>query len=291
MKNFYKGIALCAILLIPAVSFASFDVSLKYGSKGQAVVDLQDFLTDQGTYTGKMDGRFGLGTLKSVEAWQTSVGLSPDGYFGKASRATANTVLASLLQASDATEQAETGTVSNSTTIDGCTSTDGFSVTTGQKCDGTVPKAVSDIGTQARLDIISSQLNTIAQNTTPSITVDILDTTQTAESDSPVYVTTDELGTGLSMEWSSKGPERPLDEIFIPSLSIWTNNAQVGDIVTLTFNNGTPDTKIVNHVGGDGIGVAWSFNNLNYNLNYPVYVEIQRGNQIATENLTAIDNK
>ena len=52
-------------LLVPVFAFASFDTSLKYGSKGSAVTELQDFLQNQGVYSGKVDGWFGLGTLKA----------------------------------------------------------------------------------------------------------------------------------------------------------------------------------------------------------------------------------
>lgn len=164
---------LLAVLIIPSVSFASFDTSIKYGSRGQAVVDLQDFLTDQGTYTGKLDGRFGLGTLKSLEAWQTSVGLSADGYFGRGSRAKANEILASLLQGSDATELSETGTIAPTATVPGCNSNVGYSVTTGTKCDGTssvssdtqtLISKVNDLST--KLDAQTQLQQQIVTNTT-----------------------------------------------------------------------------------------------------------------------------
>lgn len=155
------------LLLIPSLSLASFDTSLKYGSRGDSVTDLQDFLQDQGFLTGKIDGKFGLGTLKSVQAWQTSVGLTADGYFGKGSRAKANEVLATLLQGSDAAAQAE-----GNTYPDGCTSTEGYSVNTGLKCDVT-STPVTDPTTQTKLDALTTQvqnLNTqlqqqIVQNT------------------------------------------------------------------------------------------------------------------------------
>jgi peptidoglycan hydrolase-like protein with peptidoglycan-binding domain len=99
-------------IIMPVLAFASFDISLKYGSRGDAVMELQDFLTDQSFLTGKIDGRFGFGTLKAVKSWQSANGLISDGYFGKGSRAKANNILADLLKDSDATEQAETGNIS-----------------------------------------------------------------------------------------------------------------------------------------------------------------------------------
>ena len=122
----------------------SFDVSLKYGSTGDPVEQLQDFLQDQGFYQGKMDGKFGLSTMRAVMAFQKANSLNPDGYFGKASRAKANSILATILQPSENAEQAETGTVApainaaatntiTTSTIAGCTSNIGFSSTTGHR--------------------------------------------------------------------------------------------------------------------------------------------------------------
>lgn len=110
-----KIIYLLALLLIPFVSFASFDVNLKYGARGEAVVDLQDFLKDEGFYAGKVDGKFGLGTLKGVKAWQSTNSLRADGFFGPLSRTKANENISIVLAASDSQEQEETGTVAEPT--------------------------------------------------------------------------------------------------------------------------------------------------------------------------------
>lgn len=137
------GFLVAVLVLVPTVSFASFDVSLKYGSRGDDVSELQDFLQDQGNYTGKVDGKFGLGTLKAVKAWQNVNELNVDGYFGRASRVKANEILAQILSASNAMELAETGGVSSpSSFIDGCTSLNGYSITTGRKCDGSTPTPI-----------------------------------------------------------------------------------------------------------------------------------------------------
>ena len=64
-------------VLVPVLVFASFDISLKYGSRGDSVIELQDFLQDQGVYSGTIDGRFGLGTRKAVIAFQKATGV-PD---------------------------------------------------------------------------------------------------------------------------------------------------------------------------------------------------------------------
>lgn len=158
-----------AILLIPSLSFASFDVSLKYGSRGDAVSELQDFLTDQNIYTGKIDGKFGLGTVKAVKAFQSTNNLSADGYFGKGSRAVASSILAAELKTSDDAEMAETGTVTPaSSTLPGCTSTTGFSSTTGHPCSGSTPTPVSDTGTQAAINSLTQTITQLQQQVAAS---------------------------------------------------------------------------------------------------------------------------
>jgi len=110
----------------------SFDVNLKYGARGLAVEKLQDFLFDQNFYKGKIDGAFGLGTLRAVQAFQKANNLSSDGYFGKISRNKATIILSEILKASQNAEQTENGT---NFLKDGCTTTSAFSITTGQPCN------------------------------------------------------------------------------------------------------------------------------------------------------------
>lgn len=137
MKKFIP-IAFVALFLVPSLTFASFDTSLKYGNRGDAVSTLQDFLSDQGFLKGSVDGKFGLGTLRAVEAFQTANGLDSDGYFGLASRTAANAILATIIAPSDKEEQAETGTVTTpvSPVLDsrGCSTTSLYSSTTGVSC-------------------------------------------------------------------------------------------------------------------------------------------------------------
>ena len=47
MKKILLSVFALSILL-PTLAFASFDTNLKYGNKGLAVNDLQDFLVSQG---------------------------------------------------------------------------------------------------------------------------------------------------------------------------------------------------------------------------------------------------
>ncbi|WP_434640678.1 NlpC/P60 family protein [Thermoanaerobacterium thermosaccharolyticum] len=68
---------------------------LKYGSKGQAVVSLQQSLNRLGYNTGGIDGIFGSATRNAVIALQKKFGLSPDGIVGPATEAVLNRTVVS----------------------------------------------------------------------------------------------------------------------------------------------------------------------------------------------------
>ena len=72
--------------LIPAVSMASIDVNIGYGSRGNAVIELQEFLIDKGLLTGQATGNFFTLTKKAVIAYQGSTGLPTTGFVGNATR-------------------------------------------------------------------------------------------------------------------------------------------------------------------------------------------------------------
>ena len=194
MKKILLSVFVFSILL-PTLAFASFDTSLKYGSKSSAVNDLQDFLVSQGFLKGKVDGSFGLVTLNAVKAFQSANGLSSDGYFGKASRTKANDILATILAPSNTAEQTETGTISvntsNQPVLDsrGCSATSLFSSTTGQPCSSTTQPATPNLpagctstfgysittgqacnGLVATVQQLQQTIQQIAQNTTPVLT-------------------------------------------------------------------------------------------------------------------------
>lgn len=95
LNEFKKIFFFALIIFLPTLVFASFDTNLKYGSRGTAVAELQDFLENQGIFTGKIDGIFGLGTQKAVKTFQIKNRLNGDGYFGLSSRTKANFLLTS----------------------------------------------------------------------------------------------------------------------------------------------------------------------------------------------------
>lgn len=92
-----KKALLFLLLFLPLSTSAYFSNNLYFGIRKSADVEaLQEFLTDEGVYTGPITGNFFSLTLKGVKAFQTREGISPiSGYFGPLSRGRANAILTS----------------------------------------------------------------------------------------------------------------------------------------------------------------------------------------------------
>lgn len=95
---------LALLVLVPSISFAaSFDTNLRYGSHGAGVLELQEFLTAQGVYSGPISGNFFSLTLAGVKAFQVQQNVVPvSGFFGPLTRAKALAQLDASLAESDA---------------------------------------------------------------------------------------------------------------------------------------------------------------------------------------------
>lgn len=61
------------------------DSVLRQGSKGSAVIELQQLLQNKGFYSGKIDGDFGTGTTNAVLKFQKANALTTDGIVGNSS--------------------------------------------------------------------------------------------------------------------------------------------------------------------------------------------------------------
>ena len=133
-------VALALVVATTASAYTFTAPTLKMGSRGQAVMELQKVLNANG-YTVSATGAgspgnettsFGSRTRAAVMKWQAAMGLVADGVVGPASRAVLN-----------GTTTTPSG---NTSTVPGCTSTVGFSSTTGQKCDGTTTGGTTQTG-------------------------------------------------------------------------------------------------------------------------------------------------
>lgn len=80
-------------LAIPTASYASIDVNLVYGTHGEQVVELQEFLIDHGFLFGQATGNFYSLTKKAVQKYQNSVGLPTTGFVGILTRGKINEIL------------------------------------------------------------------------------------------------------------------------------------------------------------------------------------------------------
>lgn len=165
MKKLHIAL-LVTFFVIPSISLASIDTNLKYGSRGLDVTELQDFLIDKGFLTGQSSGNFFSLTRRAVVAYQASVGLPATGFVGPMTRTKINDDLSTANAPAVSAEVSETGatatranTSSNVATpiqpnrgltqslASGCSSTVGFSTTTGSSCSSTVASIVALIAT------------------------------------------------------------------------------------------------------------------------------------------------
>ncbi|MEG6586522.1 3D domain-containing protein [Dendrosporobacter sp. 1207_IL3150] len=85
MKRVFKAVvALFSVMLLTcAVAFASPELPVKHGMRGESVEIVQRLLAKSGVYSGSIDGVFGNGTLQAVREFQVKYGLEPDGIVGQ----------------------------------------------------------------------------------------------------------------------------------------------------------------------------------------------------------------
>lgn len=154
-SKFLLGLAIVfAVVAFAATTYAyTFTTTMKMGSKGAEVMELQKVLNAAG-FTVSTTGAgspgnettyFGAKTKAAVMKWQASVGLTADGIVGAMSRAKLNATAPSTTLPAGCTSTAgyspTTGVKCDSGSImtypAGCTGPTGFSATTGQPCSGT----------------------------------------------------------------------------------------------------------------------------------------------------------
>jgi len=94
MKTKYSTLLLLAIF-IPSISSASFDKDLYYGIDNDSqVLELQEFLTSEGLYSGPITGNYYSLTVQAVKSFQERENIKPvAGYFGSLTRKKTNQVL------------------------------------------------------------------------------------------------------------------------------------------------------------------------------------------------------
>mgnify|MGYP000923095957 FL=1 len=117
--------------------------SLRYQAKdadtNNEVTALQTFLNDAGFLPTVATGFFGSGTVKAVKAFQKANSINATGYVGPNTRAAVKRVSCSSTSSGSATLQDNYIPVASNLPA-GCTSSSGYSRTTGQKCVSTLPE-------------------------------------------------------------------------------------------------------------------------------------------------------
>jgi len=108
----------------------SLTQNLQIGSRGSEVTILQTFLKTEGYFFGRVDGRYGRITARAVGDFQEDVDLSRTERADAPTRAKINAFIAA--------GEIFDNTNTTSTLPEGCTSTQGYSPTTGVKCDSSV---------------------------------------------------------------------------------------------------------------------------------------------------------
>ncbi len=93
MKKLFLSMAFA--VLVPSIVFgATFSRNLSYGTTGTDVSQLQQFLTDEGLFSGSITATFGSQTERALVAFQIDQGITPaNGYFGPITRADVNAIL------------------------------------------------------------------------------------------------------------------------------------------------------------------------------------------------------
>lgn len=82
-RVFHFAATLALVLLVScSVVFASPNLPVKYGMRGDSVQTIQKMLADAGFYIDAIDGVFGSRTLEAIKSFQRSNGLSADGIVG-----------------------------------------------------------------------------------------------------------------------------------------------------------------------------------------------------------------
>ena len=114
-----KKLIIISLFLFPFFSHASFSRDLYYGVRGDAEVQaLQEFLADQGHYTGAASGNFFSLTLSAVKKFQIANNISPvSGYFGPKTRAKANQILEGAGVSADSVKNEDNAPVSASVAL------------------------------------------------------------------------------------------------------------------------------------------------------------------------------
>jgi len=256
LKKFLIGtfVAL-AVALVAHSALAAYDfgpTTLRVGSTGVYVSTLQSFVG------AVADGSFGPMTKAKVMAWQAANGLTADGVFGPLSKAKANAVGAPVTGTypagctSSAGYSTTTGlpcTTVTGTYPAGCTSTVGYSPTTGAKCDGSTTEGGTSTGPlqggAGTLDLTTTTTSVEGHATESKANVKVLGFKAEA-SGSDIALTNVKLVFKNCESGCDAAAETTSEKLteYIDTVKVYMGTTQVGsaDAADFTRDSGTPDT-------------------------------------------------
>lgn len=212
IKKFLVGTFAIAAFALVVSTVSAYDfgtTTLRVGSKGEAVKTLQTLVGAT-----PVDGSFGPMTKVKVMAWQASNGLTADGVFGPMSMAKANA-----------------GTTVG-TFPAGCTSTMGFSSTTGAKCDGSTTTGGTVAG-----PLVGGAGDIVVTETTTDVVDDIIEGDNDQKvlgfkveaQDSDVKVS------NIKLTFFNDGTGSYRLNRYVDSVSVWMGGTKVATIDSADF--------------------------------------------------------
>lgn len=234
MLNFFKTktfkvasfvIAFAVMFTLSASAYTFSGPTMKQGSKGGEVAQLQ-------TLVGAIaDGNFGPATKAKVATWQATMGLSVDGVFGKASMAKANgssmggSYPAGCTSSTGFSSTTGMSCASTMTYPAGCTSAVGFSPTTGMSCAGGTNPGTSGVLTGGAGSATMTVLSTPSNNTKVGegeVATKVLGVEVEADSNSDLAVTS------MKVTLTNGGVGSKKLNRYAKTVSIWYNGTKVG---------------------------------------------------------------
>lgn len=237
MKKKFFAVATFALAFAVAFSASAYDLgstTLKRGSKGAAVSQLQQALNDKNGAALSTDGIFGRGTEAAVKAFQASKGLTADGLVGNGTKGALNAT-------------GSTSTPSTTSTVPGCAAGAMFSATTGAPCTVTSWGTSSAEGYLAEINSDSSnRVSTVYESEADRVVAGVRATAKLSDQKvERIKVTLKQVNTTTASANLGK---------YISSVSIWNGSSKIATMsVADADRSNTDDTYTFNFTGLSGI--------------------------------------
>src|SRR3989338_9162724 len=114
--KFFVGLVVSFFVAVPIVRAEEiFMKDLRYGSKGDAVIELQEFLTDEKIYTGPISGSFYSLTRTAVRKFQKREKLKQTGLWDKKTRERASQIFVAEMEEDESEEETQSSRPGSST--------------------------------------------------------------------------------------------------------------------------------------------------------------------------------